>query len=451
LHHGDTIIAPASAPGRSPRAIIRISGHATGRLLRSLTGEDHASRRCSTALLHLAPGVQLPILIARFLAPNSYTGEDAAELQVPGNPDLVERLLHLLASYPGVRLAHPGEFTARAYLAGRMTIDQAEGVAATIAATTSEQLAAAASLLEGRTGAHYRRFSDELANLLSLVEAGIDFTDQEDVVAITPGALASRLASLADQIAAHLGAAAGAESAPPIPRVVLAGKPNAGKSTLFNALLRRRRAVASPTPGTTRDVLSEEFDLCSAIPGGPTILLQDLAGLDASATGLIESSAQHAAAAALRSADVILWCDPTGRFNPAALPVTLPPVPTIRVRTFGDQPRAAHTAEDLAVCALDGWNLSVLRRAIADASTTARAGSIAALLPRHRRALSEAGARIAEAAAMIDPSALDGRLDAPELIAGLLRAALDSLGELVGHISPDDILGRVFATFCIGK
>jgi tRNA modification GTPase len=261
---------------------------------------------------------------------------------------------------------------------------------------------------------------------------------------------------LAGAIRAHLGAAAGAEISSMLPRIVLAGRPNAGKSTLFNALLGRRRAVVSDVPGTTRDVLEEPLDLSSAIPGGGEVLLIDLAGLDRSIASGTAAAAQQLARAAIESSDALIHCDPEGRF---ALPMPAGR-PIIRVRTKADLPIAlaprdpAEAGIDagstgIPVCALDGWNLPVLRRAMADAATGARGAGIAALLPRYRRELGQAEAALNDALTQVDPGARS--LSRPEIVAGSLRVALDALGELSGRVSPDDVIGRIFATFCVGK
>ncbi len=435
---GDTIAACATPWGHAHRAMVRLSGP-----LAFATAGCHGPPS-GRALLRTALPLghsQLPVLLAAFPGPHSYTGEDLAELQFAGSPFLVERVLQALTSIPGVRLAQPGEFTARAYFNGRLTLEQAEGVAAVISAGSREQLDAARDLLDGRTGDSYRALTEELATLLALVEAGIDFTDQEDVVAIDGPTLSRRLGVLRGAVVRHLGGDHAAESLSMLPRVALVGRPNAGKSTLFNALLGRRRAVASPEAGTTRDVLSEPLDLSRDAPGAPAVLIQDLAGLDQHA-----GPDQSAARAALNAADLLVWCDPTGRFD--ADPLTLPDIPTIRVRTFADQPHPHATREDLAVCAMDGWRLPVLRRAIADAATGARGAGVAALLPRHRRALLAALAGLDEALALVSGAE---RLPEPEVIAQSLRLALDELADLTGRITPDDVLGRVFATFCVGK
>jgi tRNA modification GTPase len=262
----------------------------------------------------------------------------------------VERVVARLSAIEGVRAAGPGEFTARAYLNDKLTLDQAEGIAATIAAESEEQLSAARGLAEGRTGDVYRAWAEELATLLALVEAGIDFSDQEDVVPISPADLARRLDMVARQLEGHLGAAAGREHADALPRVVLAGSANAGKSTLFNALLGRRRAVVSDVAGTTRDVLEEELDLSRDRGGAGRVMLVDVAGLDAAAGGLIEESAQLAAQRAIESADVILHCDPTARFAVGGKGWR---ASTVRVRTKSDLPGASDE-NAIRVCALDG-------------------------------------------------------------------------------------------------
>lgn len=440
---GDVIAAVASPPGRGARGIVRLSGGAVREVLGALL-EGPArpfDRACFAGVLCLDDRA-LPVLVATYRGPASYTGEDGAELLLPGNPLLLERVLAHLLDLPGVRLAEPGEFTARAYLNERLTLDQAEGVAATIAARGEEQLRAAADLLEGRTGSRYRAWAEEAATLLALVEAGIDFTDQEDVVPIAPRMLEARARALEASIAEHTGANTGAEAHEVRPRVVLAGLPNAGKSTLFNALLGRVRSVVSTAAGTTRDVLEEELDLSRDLPGAGSVALCDLAGLDEAPGAPIDMEAQHAALRAIRGADVVVQCDPSGRFRPS--PETSGTI--IRVRTKADLP-GEHAG--LEVCALDGWNLSSLRRAIADAACAGGAAGVVALLPRHRRAAAEARRALRDAQAFIDSG--QETLGAPELVAGSLRAALDALGELSGRITPDDVIGRVFSLFCVGK
>jgi tRNA modification GTPase len=466
-----TIVACATGWAYSPRALIRLSGPDTHdlcvRLLEQLPpapGPTPGGTIISTSFM-LAPNLRVPCFAMRFDAPRSYTGEDSIELVLPGNPHLLERVIARLTTEPGIREAGPGEFSARAFFNGKLTLEQAEGVAATIAATSEDDLAAADDLLEGRTGARYRAWTDDLAALLALVEAGIDFTDQEDVVPIAPAALAHRLDALIGTLRAHVGSRTGAERESTLPVAVLVGEPNAGKSTLFNALLARQRSIISPIAHTTRDAIAEPLNLRSdtGIPDADsTIMLVDLAGLDDRVNTGTGALAQQVALEAIRRADIIIWCDSTGRFREGLLPASARERarPILRIHTKADLAAPGTlTADVLNVCAIDGWNLGPLKRALADAALDraanvhARSTSNAArLLPRHRGTLGTALAYLEAARATLgEHPAAAHALTHPELTAGALRSALDALGELIGDISPDDIIGRIFATFCVGK
>lgn len=446
VHADDTIAAIASAPGRAPRAVVRLSGPDTRGILDQILTPAPRGRAAFTAVFRLPAlsgggALPLPVAVLFYTAPGGYTGQDAAEILLPGNPALADRVLRAVID-AGARPADPGEFTARAYLAGKMTLDRAEAVARLIAAERDDELDAARRLLDGATGDLYRTWADRLAALLALVEAGIDFTDQDDVVPIPPPDLARDLDALACEIEAHLGGPAEAREMEGAPAVALVGPPNAGKSTLFNALLARPRAVTADLPGTTRDVLDEPLDIA-----GTAVRLLDLPGLDtADHADHAAREAQRHALAAIDRADVLLACDPAGRFD--ALDGVPADRPTIRVRTKADLHSGSPGSTDqLAVCALDGWRLDALRHTIVDAALARPGGG--AVVPRHRRALAAAVRACRAAADGIDPDART--LDEPELTASALRSALDDIGSVCGRVTPDDIIGRVFATFCVGK
>lgn len=467
MQASETIVALGSAPGFSARAIVRAGGAGAWSLLEELTGVALGrSRGLHAVRIGLTDeGLSVPAMVMCFVAPDSYTGEDAFELVFPGNPMLVDRVMQrMLTRRSPARLATPGEFSARAYLNGKMELEQAEGVAAIIAARSAEQLGAARRLLDGVQGREYRAWSEELLTLLALVEAGIDFTDQEDVVAIDAVSLDARLGAIERAMVAMSGRAAPSREGSALPVAALVGPPSAGKSTLFNRLLGERRAVTSEEGGTTRDVLRERMDLARDVPGGGAVELLDLPGLDDPARegvgGPSAAAAQEAAARALAGADMLIYCDPTGRFG--AIAGTRDGVGIIRVRTKADllenaKVRAERTGEEggdvLAVCALDGWHIGPLRRAIADAAVRgAMGGEDSILIPRHRRALlaaveSVGAARLVLAGARERPH----RMADPALLAESLRRAAESLGDLTGKVAPDDVLGRIFATFCIGK
>jgi tRNA modification GTPase len=510
MHTGDTIAAIATGHAHARRGVVRLSGPDALDAVRRLLDPHHdidPERAACPIGLRLPPDGELPATVLVMPGPASYTGEDAAELIVPGNPLLMRVLLAELLDHPGVRAATPGEFTARAYLNGRLTAEQAEGVGALIHARSASERQAALQLLDGELGHLYHSLTAEVADALALVEAGIDFTDQEDVVAIGPAELSQRLAQVSATIADMLGAAAGERRGAGLPVVALVGQPNAGKSTLFNALLGRIRTVVSDLPGTTRDIIREPMPATPAPsrfldPASPhaantddaeqppanaptgVVELVDLAGLDQallapapSPTHEPDADAQHAARDAVNEADLLLWCEPRGRFDHHSPVGSLierrqaAGASVIRVRTKADLPAAAAPAATspntndaidathtpLHVCALDGFNLEPLRRAIIDAALTphptaavASSAGAATLLTRHRLALTAALDPI-ERALQHTESQHHRHLHDPELVALLLRDALDHLGELAGRTSPDDIIGRVFATFCVGK
>ncbi|MCP3904965.1 MAG: hypothetical protein GY715_15180 [Planctomycetes bacterium] len=460
------ILAVASPPGRSARGIVRLSGPDTFDLLRPhLAADDGAAvgadRGLHAATLSLAFG-QVRCLALLFPAPASYTGEDAVELHMPGNPTLLERVVDALIDAAdgrriAARRAQPGEFTARAYLGGRVDLIQAEAVAATISARSDAALRAAGLLRSGAVGRVARAQSDAVASILALVEAGIDFTDQEDVVPISPAELRRRLALVRAELRERLDHAVGTEQLEAVPWVVLGGAPNAGKSTLFNALLGHPRAVVSTSAGTTRDVLTEP--LCVATEhGAAEVLLVDLAGIEVPRDPLTRRM-QGAAAETLARAELVLWCAAAGG-PPPARPPDVEPSRSLVVRTKADLVDDARPddpdprGDGIAVSAFTGTGMEALRQAIARRLAD-RAVSLAAdatvLHPRHEAALRRALVGLDEAEHLVERSGDVRSLADVELVAAALRAALDALGELAGDVTPDEVLGRVFAEFCVGK
>lgn len=478
----DTIVAVSSPPGRSPRGLIRCSGPASHDILVGLLdpASPPASPRGPAPLpprtliacrIHIpacdraggaASALPLPAFMAFFPAPRSYTGQDMAEVQCPGNPALLDRLVRRMTQLGG-RLAEPGEFTFRAFLAGKLDLTQAEGVAATIAAVSDGQLQAAALLRQGSLGRFAHELVDALADQLALIEAGIDFTDQEDVVPVPPGTLDDRLAQVGTRLEDLLGRSRPWSALESLPRVVLVGRPSAGKSTLFNVLLGRERAVTSPLPGTTRDVLMEPLTLREAQGRCVEVMLVDVAGLD-SPQGALDRDVQAAARRAIRSADLLLHLHDAGDHPqldtdfaawPQDSPTAAPPV--VRVRTKADLAagEAAHPSDvGIAVSAVTGQGLDALRVAIVQ-RLGGRAVSVAAealaLQPRHESALRQACEHLEAARALLAPQRDARHIARAELVAGYLRQALDELAGLGGRMTPDDVIGRVFARFCIGK
>jgi len=434
---GGAIAAVASAAGSSPRAIVRVSGSLED-FDALFTAPLPRVRSAFCAELRLGVHTTLPVLVALTVSPASYTGEDSLDIFIPGGPAIVSRVLRAITESQGVRHAEPGEFTARSFTNGRIDLTQAKGVAMTIAAASAEELRAAQRFTDSAHGARAEDWTQKLSTLLALVEAGIDFADQEDVVAIEPTKLAEELGSLTRLMREQITSGSGSEHAQGLPRVVLVGAPSAGKSTLFNALVGRERSVVHETPGTTRDAIAEEVTL----PGGGRIELVDLAGLDGGAKGALDREIQRRAKAEIERADAAVLCDPLGVFDET---LSLK-IPTLRVRTKADQPIAKVSQAELEVCALDGWHLDELRTRIArlaGLTGIVAGGALASRIDTSLRRTCEHLAR-AELLARARPAPW-------ELIAGEMRSALDSLGFVSGRVDPDEVLGLIFQTFCIGK
>ena len=319
-----TIVAVSSPPGRSLRGLVRLSGDEAFEILGGLLAEPLPAPRRITPNRLRDPAMS--VLAAVFPGPGSYTGQDVAELQLPGHPALLDRVVRA-ALGRGARPAEAGEFTFRAYTAGRMDLTRAEGVAATIHAVSDGQLAAAAHLREGELARFAAERVEALGRLLALVESGIDFVDQEDVVPIAPPDLARQLTDERRLLEDLLSRSRSWGAIEALPRVVLEGPPSAGKSTLFNALLGRPRAVTDAAPGTTRDVLEEPWDLGAPrlanqetagaqgqTPGGEEVMLVDLAGLDDPRDRLdrLDREVQARGRRAIERADLVLLTGPAG-------------------------------------------------------------------------------------------------------------------------------------------
>lgn len=445
----ETIVAVSSPPGVSMRGLVRLSGPDASRILAQHCDLTEPSAR---TLHRVRFDDRLPCLVCVFPGPKSYTGEDLVEIQTVGHPVVLERVVNRCIE-SGARRAEPGEFSARAYFNGRVSLVEAEGIAATIAAESDAQLRAAQMLTEGRVGRVAEHFADELAQSLALLEAEIDFVEEEDVVAIEPRRLLAIVASLEQRIGETLDRATGTEALSSLPHVVLAGAPNAGKSTLFNALLGRSRAVVRDVSGTTRDVLIEPLHIDPLDPESPEVMLVDVAGLDASADGL-NPRMQRAAHDAIRRADLVLWLRAADALAESddAPNVSAPVIPIITKSDLLDDTEPE--PQTLHVSAATGTGLDRVRTQIVDtlaASTQALGADALALLPRHEHALTRAHEDLGIARDMLEPMADARSIHDPELLAAHLRSALDALAELAGEITPDDVLGRIFAGFCIGK
>ncbi len=450
---GDTIVAVSSPPGRSMRGLVRLTGpDAIGFLKRCLGLKEIEPRRLVCG--RLVEPLSLPVLVSVFCGPRSYTGEDMAEIQCPGNQAILEGLLHYFVGL-GARLAEGGEFTYRAYTGGKIDLTQAEGVMATIAAYSDSQLDAASQLREGYLGVFARDCVEGLSLQLALVEAGIDFVDQEDVVPIGALALGENLALILEalhRVQRHSQSWGALEA---LARVVLVGDPSVGKSTLFNRLLGRERAVISAMPGTTRDVLIEPWLIPCADGQMREVMLTDIAGLGYEET-LIDERAQEAGRGAIAGADVVIYVH--ARAGEVDLGVAFGGE-LIEVVSKADVLSEAELGEAsglgmLAVSSLTGRGLEELRGRVVrslSSQTQSATGQRMALQPRHERAIASAVDALEEVMGRLKVMGDDEGLADVELIASGLRFALDELAMLGGEMTPDDVIGKVFSSFCVGK
>jgi tRNA modification GTPase len=373
-------------------------------------------------------------LVLWFPAPASFTGEDCAELQVHGGRAVVAAVLGAVLSVPGLRPAEPGEFTRRAFENGKLDLSAIEGLGDLLHAETEAQRRQAYALYQGRLTAETDHLTDALLPVLALVEATIDFPDEGDV---TDAALAqARLQALAvvQRIEALIGDSRRAERIRDGYTVAIAGPPNAGKSTLLNALARRDVAIVSPIPGTTRDILEVQLDLA-----GLPVLLVDTAGLR-DTPDPVEAEGVRRARRRLDDADLVLWLSPHPDSDSER------PEGAWLVRSQVDRSPDHRATADYRISALTGEGMPALLADI-EARARARLGGepVIVVHQRHRRIMDEAAAAIIAALGHGDWGA------AAELVAEDLRTALAALGRSRGRVGTEAMLDRLFSAFCIGK
>ena len=373
-----------------------------------------------------------------FPGPVSFTGEDCAEFHVHGGPAVIAALIRALAGFAKTRPAEAGEFTRRAFENGKLDLTEVEGLADLIAAETEAQRRQALRQAAGGLRGKAEAWRAALLEAAALIEAEIDFADEADVAPLARAKLASILVSVRSDLEKALASGRAGERLREGLVVVIAGPPNAGKSTLLNALARREAAIVSPIPGTTRDAIEVHLD----IAGCPVSLI-DTAGLRDSQDAIEQMGIERACARA-RTADLILWLseavkpEPHG-FAPAA------EVWAIRTKIDLRSDRPAPGGEAIALSAATGENLDLLidRLAVFARSQTGAGENALITRERHRKAFEAAAASLGRA---------EQRLHGPvEFLAEELRAAIRALEILIGRVDVEIVLGEIFARFCIGK
>jgi tRNA modification GTPase len=445
----DTIAAIATPPGRGAIGILRLSGPAAFVIAQRIAGELPAPRRAT--LRHLRDGDATAIdqgLVLTFRAPHSFTGEDVVELQGHGGPVVLDLLLRAALSH-GARAARPGEFSERAFLNGRIDLAQAEAIADLIDAASTQAARAAQRSLDGEFSRRVHARVEDLTALRMHVEAALDFSD-EDIDWLADETLRTQLDALLHALRTLLGDAAQGRRLCEGLVVTLTGAPNVGKSTLMNRLAGADVAIVTPIAGTTRDVLRENLLL-----DGMPLTLVDTAGLRDSGDA-IEREGVRRAREAIAKAELALFLvdDRAGATaDDRRLLADLPAGPRIVVvhnkcdLSGGAPERFEHEGQThLRISAVSGAGMDLLRATLRDCAGLHAGGEgLFSARSRHLDALRRALAAASDAQARL----LEGAN--AELAAEELRLAQQALGEITGAVSADDLLGRIFSAFCIGK
>ncbi len=466
----DTIVA-MSSPSGGVRSIIRLTGPQTPRICEQVFGADCASSsrkpqatiRNSVVVsgqVRVNDALAIDAHLYLFFAPHSYTGEDLAEIHVYAGPVLIEALVQNLLAR-GLRAAGAGEFTARAYLNGKLDLAQAEAVNEIISSSNQLQLEAAEKLLSGRLTQVADAVHSDLLDILSRIEAGLDFSG-EDIEFIGVQEAAEGLTAIQKRLEDLLAGSIRCETLLDLPAVGIAGTPNAGKSSLLNALLGWERSIVSPQPKTTRDVLSgilttDRFQC----------VLFDCAGLVRQSDSPLDTLAQHAAEEALQHCSAALFCVDLAKADVSddvAVHTLIRPKSLVPVATKSDllsreeQPRRTRElagifhAPFLPVSSKTRCGLADLLEAIEQAITagTVPAGSsvdsvsFPALTARHRQAVTEAIESVRQSIAEVSRG--------QEEVAGMaIRAACQALAQIEQQSLDEQVLDRIFSRFCIGK
>ncbi len=434
----DTIVAVATPPGIGGVGIVRLSGPDTVHLAKYLLGSLPEPRVATVTRIRGPDGSEIDRGLALYFpGPASYTGEDVLELHAHGGPVVLSLLVDAAVAF-GARRAGPGEFSKRAFMNDKFDLFQAEAIADLIASGTRQAAQAALRSLAGEFSQAVHCLLADLTTLRVHVEAAIDFPD-EDVDFLADAALAARIRECANAFDTLLENASAGRVLRDGFRVVIAGRPNAGKSSLMNRLSGEDTAIVTEVAGTTRDVLRETIDI-----DGLSVELVDTAGLRED-PGVVEQEGIRRARVAMRSADAVLWV------RDASVPDSGPPgdlphdLPVLLVDNKIDL--VGHVpAEMLGISAYTGAGIGALRerlkalagyRNLGEGAFTARR--------RHVEALESARAHFERGRQALHAGG------AGELLAEELRLAQDALGTITGEMTPDDLLGRIFGEFCIGK
>jgi tRNA modification GTPase len=436
----DTIVAPATAVGRGALAIVRIDGPDSGRILHVLSGISPDERIATLTHLQREGDILDECVAIRYVAPRSFTGNDLVELTLHGSPVVVERVIAACVAV-GARIAEPGEFSERAVLNGKIDLLQAEAIADLVDSRTAMQARLSLHNVEGLLSARAQAIRESLLHVISRLEAALDFADEgyefidREQAVRTIEATRDEVRSIEDTYRRGRATMAGLS-------LVILGKPNAGKSTLLNRLVGSERAIVTPIPGTTRDIVRETIEI-----GGLPVTIADTAGLRES-SDIVEDIGVARARDAAQQADLVLYLVDSSAGRDAVDESELRSLPmTIVVATKSDLARPSFE-HDVAISAASGEGvddlLSRLDSIVRD-RFAAPESSPTIVNERQRAAVAECDAALAAALESLHAAA------AEQYVVVDLRRASNALASLTGAITSEDVLREIFAKFCIGK
>lgn len=440
----ETIFALSSGAGRAAVAVIRVSGPAAAELLSSLTGTLPDVRALSLKTLRDPDSGEVldTAMVAWLPGPRSFTGEDCCELHLHGSHAVVSAVLRALARHHCTRPADPGEFTRRAFLNGKLDLVEVEGLADLLDARTAVQRRQALRQMSGQASDVFDGWRHQLLLIRADIEAVVDFADEPGVAEVAIRGIDGRIRKLHSEISAAIAAAPSSEIVREGVRVVLAGLPNTGKSSLLNVLARREAAIVSDLPGTTRDSIEVSMDI-----GGVPVVLTDTAGLRASASDKVEEEGIRRTHRHLATADVIVWVSaPDVEGSEVVRDV---PVPELFVENKADLNLGLVRNDPREGCfSVSTRNGNGIPAFLARLSALLREryGSVESslLVTARQSAAAKASIRMLN-------EALAVRAEQLELKAENIRIASDEIGRLTGRVHVEEWLGAIFSRFCIGK
>ena len=437
MNNSETIFAVSSGTGMAGIAVIRMSGGKAGSVLASVAGSLPLPRRASIRQLR-HPQSQEVIdqgLVLWMPGPLSATGENVAEFHVHGSAAVIEAMFEIFRSVDGVRLAEPGEFTRRAFVNDRMDLVEAEGLADLLQARTEAQRRMATHHMLGHASSQYEDWRTELISLLARLEAAIDFVEEDGVAAAALADIRPKTLDLVERLSRAAAEADRAGALRSGVKVVFAGAPNVGKSTLLNLVAAREAAIVSSRPGTTRDVIEVPIVL-----GGIPVILTDTAGLRAEAGDEIEVIGMRRARSEAHAADLVVWVTSVD----VAEDIENAVVPALKVLNKSDLPGDAQ-GTDLKVSAKTGAGIADLilnlEKLVAERFSGMQHAPV--IRARHKDAVEES-IRFLNDSLQHDAGHI-------ELAAECLRRACFSIGRVTGRVDVEDLLGKIFSEFCIGK